>query len=583
MAFWWREGPLAVRVAASALILVALAASVSSGSAGGAEKRHKHGQSIGWRLGHLSFDRTLTYDDTLGDWLLSAGTMALRDRVQLMPPVPDRYGLFWSKKALETSNFEVTFTISATDNGEGKDGPRDGAVAFWLSPDPFAAAYDENSIVTHKSRDWYQGLSASGLTLLSNKPTFKGLAMVFNHKEKQTVGGFWNDGVHSRSLQDLMSVTAGAQTKAIDWMTAGTQVKVRVTPTGDVIGQVMTLDVHKHLAGAVWGWAPDGVDSTNMLTFQNDGKVLWDDGQPQGSWRTLSGNKMSLTVNEKTYVLRFEGSHRAIVEEPKTEPRPTLLYGGKDFGENPEDWQEVFRFPGVFPKQVPGYMGFSGHTGTKSYIEVDVHRIETLNYDERTVGEDSSDVFEGEGALKEWMETLEKEKRFVDQASQAEAVVRLTKLLSEHVNKCDKAGLQIKSDLIHMEERLDRLGVDMASYLAAAQAYSFEAGQFDAQVVRDHISDVKTVLTKGKQVHDQKMGAVHQVAKNLKESSGSQLTDAGKAKVSTVEQQARQVEEFAARGSTQTNGMLFMMVLSVAGLGCLFLNRMRYYEKKHYI
>jgi len=487
----------------------------------------------------------------------------------------------WSKKAIETSNFEVTFTLSATDNGEGRDSPRDGALAFWLGLDPFAASYDEQSIVTHPSKDWYQGLSASGLTLLSNKPTFEGLAMVFEDKGKQTVAGIWNDGTRSRTLYDLTSDYAGAQTKVIDWMTAGTQVKVRVTPDGNVTGTVMTLDVHKHLAGALWGWAPDGVESTNMVTFQTDGKVLWDNGEPQGSWHTLSGNKLSLTVNGQTYILRFEGSHRAIVEEPKTEPRPVLLYGGKDFGHNPEDWQVVFQIPGAFPKQQPGYMGFSGYTGTKSYIEVDVHRMETLNYDERTVGEDNVDVLQG--SIKEWMETLEEEKRFVNQASQAEAVVRLTKLLSDHVNKCDKAGLKIKSDLVHMEERLDQLQLDMASYLAAAQAYSFEAGQFDAEVVRNHISGIRSVLTKGKEVHDQKLGAVHMVAKNLKEKGGTQLSENGKVKVQEVEQQARQVEEFAARGSTQTNGMLFMMVVSVAGLGFLFLNRMRYYEKKHYI
>merc|ERR1719401_185820 len=139
-----------------------------------------------------------------------------------------------------------------------------------------------------------------------------------------------------------------------------------------------------------------------MLHFQSDGKVQVDEGEPQGSWHTLSGNRMSLTFNEQTYILRFEGSHRALVEDPKTEPRPAMLYGGKDLGENPEDWTQIFHFPAVFPKQHPGFIGFSGYTGSKTYAQVDVHRIETLNFNEKSVGEDAKEVLEGD--WKAWTE-----------------------------------------------------------------------------------------------------------------------------------------------------------------------------------
>jgi len=50
-----------------------------------------------------------------------------------------------------------------------------------------------------------------------------------------------------------------------------------------------------------------------------------------------------------------------------------------------------------------------------------------------------------------------------------------------------------------------------------------------------------------------------------------------------VQEQSKALETFAARGSTQANSLLLIMVVAVAGLGLLFLNRMRYYEKKHYI
>merc|ERR1719174_236688 len=61
--------------------------------------------STGWVLTHHSFEKTLSYDDRLGDWLASASTMPLRDRLQILPPVPDRYGLFWNKVAAQTRDF----------------------------------------------------------------------------------------------------------------------------------------------------------------------------------------------------------------------------------------------------------------------------------------------------------------------------------------------------------------------------------------------------------------------------------------------------------------------------------------------
>mmetsp|Transcript_93572 Transcript_93572/g.238256 ORF Transcript_93572/g.238256 Transcript_93572/m.238256 type:complete len:583 (-) Transcript_93572:159-1907(-) len=567
--------------AASTTALALLAACALPSLRGVAAAPRKGAGKAGWRLSHHSFERTLSYDDTLGDWLASAGSIPLRDRLQIVPPVPDRYGFFWSKKPVTTRDFEVTFTVSASDNGEAKRAPLDGAFAFWLSPDSLAAQYNEQAVVSVPSKDWDEGLQKVGLTLLSNKPNFRGLAMTFSDAATQTVSALWNDGAKTRVFGDLTSTASGAQSKALKWMTAGTQVKVRVTPDGAVKGSVMTLDVQKHIVGSLWGFAEDGVTSKNMISFQADGKVTWDDGPAHGGWYLVPGNKMGLTMNNQTYVIRFEGSNRAVVENSQAEPQPILLYGGQDTGVHEDDWQVVFTLPpGTFPGG-EAYMGFSAYTGSKSYIEVDMHRLETVNFDAKVAGEDDSDVLEAQ--LAEWLEVLESEKKYLDQASQSEAVLRLTQLLSTHVERCDKDGDKLKENLIKMEERLDTLGSDMSTHLAAVKAYSFESQQFEPEVLKGHIIGIKAIFVKSKGIHDEKVRRVQQAAKDLKTKGGTQLTESSKRKVISVQEQSKAVEDFAAAGSSQTNMLLLILCAAVAGLGFLFLNRMRYYEKKHYI
>ncbi|CAK0792578.1 unnamed protein product, partial [Prorocentrum cordatum] len=103
------------RAAGRAALAAALALGALPDAAAKKEKR-----PVGIRLAHHSFERTLTYADTLGDWLSSAATMALRDRVQLMPAVADRQALFWSKRDIATQDFEVRFTLSGRVDEEKK-------------------------------------------------------------------------------------------------------------------------------------------------------------------------------------------------------------------------------------------------------------------------------------------------------------------------------------------------------------------------------------------------------------------------------------------------------------------------------
>merc|ERR1712046_191551 len=152
------------------------------------------------------------------------------------------------------------------------------------------------------------------------------------------------------------------------------------------------------------------------------------------------------------------------------------------------------------------------------------------------------------------------------------AVDRLTKLLREHVDKFTQQGEKCKEDLVTMEGRLDGLGKDMSNYLTLAQAWRADSGTFDTQVVQEHIVGIRASLGKAKEMHDSKLQEVHKAAKDLKtSSSGTLVGEGGKAKVQSVAEQSKAVEEYAERGSMQTYGLMLMMIIAVAGLACLFL------------
>lgn len=183
----------------------------------------------------------------------------------------------------------------------------------------------------------------------------------------------------------------------------------------------------------------------------------------------------------------------------------------------------------------------------------------------------------------QWKKVLEEEKRYLSQASQMQAVQRLTKLLSDHVDRYTSIGEKVKGDVAKMETRLEALGEDFGKLVMETEAFDFKTGAFNTDTVKEHIKGLSNIFSKDKETHDSKFQQVHEVAKDLKAKGGSVMGEASKQKVSSAAEQAKTLEEHATRGSNQTGVLLLCMVVSVAGLGILFLNRMRYYEKKHYI
>lgn len=544
-----------------------------------AKKRQKTQRD--WVLKHHSFEKTMSYDNTLDQWKLSASSMALRDRIQLTPPVINRHGMFFSKSGIETHEFSVEFTLSAFDNGENRGTAQDGHVAFWLNLESYTASFDEKAIVSDPGKNWQDGLNKQGLTFLSNRPQFKGLVVAFSIKNgKETITALWNDGSKIADLQNL-PLTDALQ-KEFKWMSAGTKVKITHTKQHGLVGKMSTLNTEAVLGGSVWGFSTDGANNDALVTFNGGGKVAVDEKETSGKWAVLPANKFSADIKGVEYIFRLEGSHMAVAEHPEKFPRPVLLYGGKDTGPIETDWKDFFTFPARTLNAGAGfYMGFTAYTGSASYIEADLHRLVTVNLDPNVMGEEETDVLSEEAS---WLKMLESEKRFLDQANQTEALREITLLLNEHVERYEKSGDLIKKDLILMEERLDNLGGQMSTYLAAAKAYSFESMKFEPDAVKASLANLKTVLSSGGKKHDERMTEMSEYAQQLKTNGGgAHLSPENKAKIQRVKLQSDTVEKFAAEGSKQTSYLLFFLIAAVAGLAYLFFTKMNYYEKKHYI
>lgn len=248
---------------------------------------------------------------------------------------------------------------------------------------------------------------------------------------------------------------------------------------------------------------------------------------------------------------------------------------------NPAKAVELFSLPPGTRLGDSAYIGFSSWSGTKTQIVLDMNSLETRNFDLSKSGEANEEAAISDES--EWMKVLQEEKKYLSQASQMEAVKRLTKLLGDHVVKYQEMGDAMKVDVSKLEKRLDNLGGDFGKLFSETESFDFQKGSFNVDAVRDHIKSVSTILTQGSQQHATKLAEVHGVAQDLKAKGGAVMGEAGKQKVQSVSEQSKILEENAARGSTQTSGLLIILVLSVAGLGMLFLNRMWYYEKKHYI
>ncbi|CAJ1334142.1 unnamed protein product [Effrenium voratum] len=121
-----------------------------------------------------------------------------------------------------------------------------------------------------------------------------------------------------------------------------------------------------------------------------------------------------MTLFEANFILRLEG-RRAVQEYPEFPTRAIAYLGGKA---EEEPWQQLMSFrASALPVPVPRtYLGFTGYSGTKTGMEVNLNYLASFNHDPHVLGEDGYSIAKS----KEWREALAEEARFVDRASQRE-------------------------------------------------------------------------------------------------------------------------------------------------------------------
>ncbi|CAE7745306.1 unnamed protein product, partial [Symbiodinium sp. CCMP2456] len=481
--------------------------------------------------------------------LLSAASMSMQDRVLLMPAIANRHAFLWNKKVIQSTDFEVVFAISGS---LPRNTQQDGSLAFWMGTEDCTKSFNEKALVEKvlrdRNMDWKAGLKELGYSDNGYKPDFKGIAVVFlpfdqDRKLRQTVAAVFSDGTRPipTPLEDVLK---------------------------DSRATVVTSD-----------WLPDKNTVKGTFVLQPDNTLSWKGHPNSGRWNVLPGGKLNITLFEANFVLRLEGN-RAVQELPDFPVRAIAYLGGQEVEDEP--WQKLASFPAkTLAVPVPNmFYGFTGYSGTKFGMEVNLNYLGTFNHDPHVVGEDGFSIAQSQ----QWKEALADEARFIDRVSQREAIERLTKLLGDHVAEEGALEEAIRSDLVTLDGRLEHLSADVGTYLAATEAWSPEDGQLHAEAIKNHLGKVKTLLTTGKEVNEAALQQARAAASRLKDTQNKRMASAdAKQKVQSVVDQSQTVKDHAAAGSSQSQLLFVLIVVCVSVLGAMFFNRMRYYEKKHFI
>ncbi|CAE6919875.1 katnb1 [Symbiodinium sp. CCMP2592] len=86
------------------------------------------------------------------------------------------------------------------------------------------------------------------------------------------------------------------------------------------------------------------------------------------------------------------------------------------------------------------------------------------------------------------------------------------------------------------------------------------------------------------EVNEAALQQARDAASRLKDTQSKRMGSAdAKQKVQSVVDQSQTVKDYAAAGSSQSQLLFVLIVVCVSVLGAMFFNRMRYYEKKHFI
>jgi hypothetical protein len=247
-----------------------------------------------------------------------------------------------------------------------------------------------------------------------------------------------------------------------------------------------------------------------------------------------------------------------------------------------------------FPVKADGYLGFSAWSGSaqegKSSDFLSIGQVEVVNFDDESVGEELVGVSEKEQAA---MESLmaEETRHLKDQKDQKEHISKITAMLSQYLDdakpESDKMAFKISS-------MTDSLGaVDSNCRTLTKEMHLLwhpkdkKAADGKGGAHKTHVQDMKheliglrKLLEKEGVSHMEKLEAVHS---NLLEYRDQANKATGSEALGKIAAQSTKLEKTVQSRGSQMSWMMIFLLASVVGIGYLMWQRMRYYEKKHFI
>jgi len=464
------------------------------GSAGS----HGHSDFKGF-LQHHSFAVPLEYSNLLGDWTLSGASIFERERLLLHPNVSERQGFAWSKRPLQTNNFEVSFSFRVAGAPEIAKVVDDQSFAFWFVRQNVSSDFNESAVI--RASSWPEGLKEQDYVLSGSKARFEGIGAVFSTadlaKKPGSVVSFISNDNH-QSLNYGIDVPA-SNAKAVDFQNKEVEFKMRVQPVS-VQGTIT-------------------VDGNSQECFNVDRKN--------------------------------------------------------------------------FPVKAGGFIGFTAWSGSvqpsKQPSSVSLTRVRVVNFDDQAIGEEVMGASAADMKMYEDMMS-EQSRHFQDQQAQTEHIQRVTAMLSAHLNETkpayDVMAFQVSGlmDSLHKLDRDCRILTKGMQFMASGDEKSQHGKQrpkgSKIQEMKVHIMGLRRLLDKEGAAHMNKLEAVQKNLDKVKEQAEKAT---GSSMLGRIVDQTMTLEKSVVSRSSQMSWMLLILLVVTFTIGVLMWNRMRYYEKKHFI
>mmetsp|Transcript_44045 Transcript_44045/g.80489 ORF Transcript_44045/g.80489 Transcript_44045/m.80489 type:complete len:481 (-) Transcript_44045:57-1499(-) len=245
-------------------------------------------------------------------------------------------------------------------------------------------------------------------------------------------------------------------------------------------------------------------------------------------------------------------------------------------------WKECFRIEGVQIRP-GGYIGFTAWSGSGPNSDlVSVLALEVTNLDEDAIGEEMSDSA-AEIAKKYEKMVHENTRHIVDQKGQTAHLAELTSMLQQHIEEVipqDQTISEMISGVMSRTEKLEADCKQLVTELGLLVGDGMGTEQGAVAGIKEHIVGLRQLFSNDSRTHHDHVAKLAGTLATVKQAAG----DGTKAlAVKIIAEQSSSLEITVQKRNRNMTGMLLTLVGCIVLIGLLMWNRMRYYEKKHFI